>query len=278
MPRVSRSAADSRDILSRAGDGPDLTLRWADTSTHGADGVVDVYLPGSPDDTGAPAQAPVVLLHGGFWRDEYDRRYVRPLAVAMRGTGRTVLVPEYRRTGGWPAVAADVGAVRALLPRLLAETLPATTLPAVAVPDPVAPVVVGHSAGGQLAIWWALGAAADALPPTRVVALAPVADLARAHAERLDDDAVRDLLGGEPDDHPEAYADADVAARLRAGEPTPPVLVLHGSADDLVPVEHSRALAADVDAVTLVELVGTGHFEPVDPLSAAWPEVLAALG
>lgn len=265
MPRVQH---DPRSVLSRPADPPDVVLRWADAATHGGAGVVDVYLPGrargGADHASDPALPPVVLLHGGFWREEYDRRHVRPLAVALRGTGRTVVVPEYRRAGGWPAVTADIAAVRDRLPRLLAQ----------AGLDVAAPVLVGHSAGGQLAMWWALGADAA---PTRVVALAPVADLTLAYRDRLGDDAVQALLG-EPADRPESYADADVAARLRSGERVPPVVVLHGTEDAQVPVEHSRALAADVDAVELRELPGTGHHELIDPLSAAWPHLLRALG
>jgi pimeloyl-ACP methyl ester carboxylesterase len=52
---------------------------------------------------------------------------------------------------------------------------------------------------------------------------------------------------------------------------------VHGSDDDVVPVEHSRGLAARHPEIRLVELPGADHYAPIDPLSDAWPEVLAAV-
>jgi len=56
--------------------------------------------------------------------------------------------------------------------------------------------------------------------------------------------------------------------------------IVHGTRDDRVPCAMSRdytaAAVAAGDEVTLDELPGCGHFELIDPLSAAWPTVLAA--
>jgi acetyl esterase/lipase len=244
--------ADPRSVLTRAAPPPDAVLRLGAT----AEQVVDVHLPASR--TPAPL---LVLLHGGFWRQEYDRRHTRPLADALRGEGFVVATPEYRRTGGtggWPATFDDVADVRRRLPQLLAEVVPGRVSGA-------PPVLVGHSAGGQLALWWSLTGAAEP-----VVALAPVADLHRAHAEHLGDGAVAALLGGSPAEHPDRYAATDPAGLLR--QRSAPVTVLHGTDDAQVPVEHSRGLTG----VHLVELPGVEHFALIDPLSAAWPHVVAA--
>lgn len=256
--------ADPSSVLTRPAEPPDAVLRWADPATHGDDGLADVYVPEIP---GTVHQAPVVALHGGFWRQEYDRRHLRPLAVALRALGRVVVLPEYRRgrRGGWPRTFDDVRALRTRLPGLLAEVAPG-----VDAADP--PTVLGHSAGGQLALWWALDAD-KAATPDRVLALAPVADLARAHADRLGDGAVAALLGGGPDAVPDAYAAADVAARLRAGEqPGCPVTVLQGSDDVEVP-----AAGAGLVGVRLEVLVDIEHYGLIDPYSRAWPHVVAAL-
>ncbi|HYJ68942.1 MAG TPA: alpha/beta hydrolase [Nocardioidaceae bacterium] len=251
--------AHSRGVLTRAADGPDAVARYGD---H-ADQLVDVHLP-----AGEAATAPVlVLFHGGFWRHQWDRRHTRPMAVALRNRGWVVATPEFRRTGGgggWLGTFDDIATVREVLPRLLAD---ATGRQASV--DPL--TIVGHSAGGQLAMWWALTAPHPA-SVRRVVALAPVADLSRAHADDLDDGAVDALLGGGPDEHPDRYEASDPARLLGSGD-QPPITVLHGADDDRVPAEHSRGLAA----VTLVELPGVGHFELIDPLSTAWPAVLDAL-
>ena len=259
------ATADPSSVLTRRAEAPDAVLRWADPATHGDDGLADVYLPEIP---GKAQQAPVVALHGGFWRQEYDRRHLRPLAVALRALGRVVVLPEYRRgrRGGWPGTFDDMRALRTRLPGLLEAVAPG-----IDAADP--PTVLGHSAGGHLALWWALDAD-GAATPGRVLALAPVADLARAHADRLGDGAVAALLGGGPDAAPDAYAVADVAARLRAGErPGCPVTVLQGSEDAEVPPGGVRLVG-----VRLEVLVGIEHYGLIDPYSRAWPDVVVALG
>jgi predicted peptidase len=97
-------------------------------------------------------------------------------------------------------------------------------------------------------MWWAL-TAPEPSTVRRVVALAPVADLARAYTDGLGDGAVAALLGGSPDRHPDRYAATDPArilrdrARDRAGvADDPPITVLHGADDDRVPAAHSRDL------------------------------------
>jgi acetyl esterase/lipase len=275
--------ATPRDVLRRAADGPDAVVRYGD---H-ADQLVDLHLPPAGH-TAAPV---LVLLHGGFWRQAWDRRHTRPMAVALRDRGWVVVTPEFRRTGGaggWPATFDDIAAVRQRLPSLLADAtgrpVGATGLIADATGRPVdatrrptgagaSPLtLLGHSAGGHLAMWWAL-TAPDPASIRRTVALAPVADLGRAYADRLDGDAVAALVGGGPDEHPDRYAAADPARLLDAADDPPPITVLHGTDDDRVPIAHSRGLAG----VTLVELPGVGHFELIDPLSTAWPDVVDAL-
>ena len=54
------------------------------------------------------------------------------------------------------------------------------------------------------------------------------------------------------------------------------LVVLHGVADPVVPVELSRGLAARYPRVDLREL-DCGHFEVIDPCSAVWPAVRDAL-
>jgi dipeptidyl aminopeptidase/acylaminoacyl peptidase len=107
-----------------------------------------------------------------------------------------------------------------------------------------------------------------------VVSLAGVCDLARAARTNTGEGAVPDLLGGMPDDVPERYAVASPAALVPLGVPT---LLVHGDADDRVPVEQSRRYAARAraagDDVELVELPGVGHREVIEPAGAAWRAV-----
>jgi acetyl esterase/lipase len=201
----------------------------------------------------------VVLLHGGFWRQEYDRRHLRAMAAALADDGVSVLLPEYRRVGGaggWPTTFEDLRAVMATgPPRAGASSV----------------VVVGHSAGGQLALWSAVAAPPQGL--AGVVALAPVADLAEAYRLDLDDGAVGALLGGGPEQVPDRFLAADPMA---LGDPSCPVRLLHCPDDELVPFASSRAYARKHPTVQLVE-VGGGHFGVIDPTSEVWPAVRAAV-
>jgi acetyl esterase/lipase len=221
---------------------------------------------------GAPHPC-VVLLHGGFWRARYDLDLTRPLARAVTDAGLAAANVEYRRVGGsgggFPETLTDVAAA---LDRI-------ATVPGL---DAARLVLVGHSAGGQLALWTAgrprlpVGAtgACPGARPAAVVSLAGVCDLAQAACADTGEGAVPDLMGGMPDDVPERYAIASPAVLVPLGVPT---LLVHGDADDRVPVEQSRRYAqrarAAGDAVELIELPGVGHREVIDPAGMAWREV-----
>jgi Dipeptidyl aminopeptidases/acylaminoacyl-peptidases len=257
--------ADPRAVLSRPAPPPDAQVRYGDHPDH----VADLRAP-------APGPSPrplVVVIHGGFWRAEYDRTHTGPLAADLAARGYPVAQLEYRRTGqpggGWPGTLDDVAAGVAALPDLARRGLPAGRV----APGP--PILLGHSAGGHLALWYATLASADL---RGVVALAPVADLAEAYRRDLDGGAVAALLGGGPDDVPERYAAADPARRTPPGVP---VRIVHGRLDRQVPVEMSvgyaaRARRSGAD-VRLVELPDCEHFGVIDPLSPAWATVLDAL-
>ena len=255
---------DPREVLTRPAPPPDHTIRYGDAPEH----VADVRLPGPESGTSpvGAARPPLIFLHGGFWGAEYDRAHVGPLAADLASRGYPVVCPEYRRVGqpggGWPGTFEDVVAGLAAVAehqRLLGWE--------------AAPVLAGHSAGGQLALW-----AAGRVPCRGVLALAPVADLGRGYRLGLGDGAVGALLGGGPEEVPDRYAAVDPARLL----PLPvPVVVVHGSLDRQVPVGIGRDYVAaarrtGTDA-RLVEPAGVEHFGLIDPLSAAWPAVLAAL-
>ena len=74
---------------------PDATARYAGHQ----DAVVDLHLPAGSLPTG-PDTPLVVLLHGGFWKQEWDRRHTRPMARALAERGLVVATPEYRRVRG----------------------------------------------------------------------------------------------------------------------------------------------------------------------------------
>lgn len=241
---------------------PDAVLRYA---SHD-DGLVDVHLPAGRG--GAHGPRPLVfLVHGGFWRQAWDRTHARPLAAALAREGFVVALPEYRRVGGaggWPVTGEDVEAALAATPGLLAGAGVPTS----------GRTLVGHSAGGHLVLWLATRPAGRGVD--RVVGLAPVGDLRFAAATGMGDGAAVALLGGTPEQVPEAYDAADPAT-VMATRPTAEVVLVHGDRDDAVPVESSHRLRHRFGWLDLRELPGVDHMQLVDPWSPAWPTVLDAV-
>jgi acetyl esterase/lipase len=211
-----------------------------------------------------------VLIHGGYWRSQWTRDTIDGLAVDLAARGWLTASIEYRRMdagGGWPETGDDVlAAIHEVSGRK--EAVPGST------------VLIGHSAGGQLALW---AAARSDVPLAGVIALAPVADLDEASRLGLGDGVVDRFLGGDPASAPDRFRDASPAAGPATGMPQ---VILHGAADDVVPVAISRrytdaAAAAGAD-VTLIDPEGVGHDEVVDAdhpsWQAAWEAMSVRLG
>lgn len=187
---------------------------------------------------GDPARPVIVLLHGGFWRPEWDRAHLRPMASALADLGWPVLLPEFRRIPGDPQ--ATVDDVRAAVASITGEV-----------------ILMGHSAGGHLAML-------ATTPEVRgTIALAPAADLALCRELDLDDGAVNDFLGKH---------DATPYQPMTDG-----AVIIHGTEDKTVPIEVSNAYAARHPGTRLITLPGEGHFALIDPLSRAWPNVIDEL-
>ncbi|MGB0039115.1 MAG: alpha/beta hydrolase fold domain-containing protein [Terriglobales bacterium] len=202
--------------------------------------------------------AAVINIHGGYWRAKYDLAHAGHLCEALRLAGLATFNVEYRRVGnvggGWPGSFEDVRAAYRLVTQQAARFRV----------DAARIVVMGHSAGAQLAV--CLAAHEDSV--RRVISLAGVLDLKKAYALHLSNDAVVEFLGGKPDAVPEHYREADPmeveVARARQW-------IVVGRDDEVVPPEFSRGYVrwktsgGRREKVELVEIAGAGHFELIDP-------------
>jgi acetyl esterase/lipase len=237
------------------------------------DQVANLHLPaGEPGADGTWPAA--VLIHGGFWRYGWDRTLMTPLARDLAARGIAAWNIEYRRVGqeggGWPGTFEDAAAAADAVLGL--EEIDASRV-----------ATVGHSAGGQLALWLAgrhrLPAGAPGADPRLrlcgAVSQAGVSDLVAGALAGLGGGACQALLGGEPGALPERYAVASPAALLPVGVPQ---LLVHGGRDGLVPPEQSRAYAraarAAGDTIALSELPAADHFDVIEEADPAWAAVV----
>jgi acetyl esterase/lipase len=236
---------DSHDILT---DPPPVAA--AARLAYGGDPLQfgDLRLP--PGDGPFPL---AVVIHGGYWQATYNLIHTGHMCVALAEAGLATWNVEYRRIGdvggGWPETGEDIERALAFVAELPLE--------------PTRVLLVGHSAGGQLALW----AAKRAKLP--VAALAPVSDV-RESVRRSGP----------------AAAPARFVGKSRFDELSPLELLplgvrqilIHGTADESVPYEMSeRYVEAAGGEAGLVTLDGTGHFELIDPQAREWPRVLSVI-
>lgn len=239
---------EDESVLTRSARAPDRVI------AYGADPARNMEIRGGGEVAG---QRPlVIILHGGFWRPDIDRAHVRPMADGIAAAGWTVALPEYSRVARDPA------------PTLADLTLVLRQAAGCVADHNGRVLLVGHSAGGHLALW----AAAARVCPTLIgtLALAPIADLLLAHELGLGQGAVERFLGADPVSRP------DIDPRQMAA-PVTATTLLHGIDDAIVPVLVSESYVAAHSMARLIPVPGAGHFALIDPQSAAWPTVMAQL-
>ncbi len=265
-----------QDLQALPSSAPDYRIAYgADSSQYG-----DLRVPGGPG-----RHPVVVLIHGGCFKAAYaNARDLAPMADALKADGIATWNVEYRRLGeagsGWPGTYQDVGRAMDHLRELAAEH--DLDLDRV--------VIVGHSAGGHLAMWAAARSrlpagsalyAPNPLPVRGVVDLAGPLDMS-AHLGEYEaacrDTVITSMLGGTPAAVPEHYAQASPIRLLPLG--IPQVLVI-GEFEEFMPrplVEaYARAAAQAGDPVRVIVVPGVGHFEIASPRASSWPRVRSAI-
>jgi acetyl esterase/lipase len=209
-----------------------------------------------------------INIHGGFWRAKYNLEHTGHLCAALTAKGQATANLEYRRVGndggGWPGTFADIrSAYSYLVQNAHQHNLDANKI-----------VVMGHSAGGQLA----LCLAAHERTVTGVVSLAGVLNLQRAYELHLSNDAVVEFLHGKPAEVPDHYREADPT---QLSIPQARQWIVQGLSDDVIPPAISSDYAAakqkrigkEIENVHLLEISGADHFALIDPRNQAWKQV-----
>jgi acetyl esterase/lipase len=228
----------------------------------------------------------VVMIHGGCWLAELPGTELMDyIAADMQARGFAVWNMEYRRIGGvgggYPGTFLDIAdGIDALRSLAKANSLDLSRV-----------IVVGHSAGGHLAVWAAarrhlpktsLLYRKDPLPIAGVVSLAGIDDL---EAYRADGPAtcggpqtIDDLVGKASPAHQDVFADTSPARLLPTGVKQ---VVVSASLDPIVPTRFARGYAAKAkaagDTVQEMDIDGAGHFELIDPKSDAWKQIAPAI-
>lgn len=222
------------------------------------------------------------MIHGGFWQSAYDLEHTGNLCAALTREKVVTCNIEYRRLGnkggGWPGTFLDVRRGADKILELLSSD------PKV---DSSRVTVMGHSAGGHLALWLVSSHRLPSSSPLNcderqriknAVSLAGVCDLRLAWKQRLGDGVVARLLGGTPDQHTDRYDSANPTDLLPSGARSE---AIHGVEDDIVPISQSEGYVEKAkragDRARLTRLDGTGHFELIDPESEAWPHVVSVV-
>jgi acetyl esterase/lipase len=179
----------------------------------------------------------VIVVHGGGW-DSGDRAQIPHFNHWLAGRGYAVAAVSYRLAPRfvWPAQRDDLQAAIGWLQHRASELGI----------DPTRLVLLGRSAGGQIALATAYTAPNPSI--RGVIALYAPSDLIFGYVNTHENDMLkspalmRQFLGGTPDAARSNYESA--SALFHVTERAPPTLLLHGENDALVWHRHSVRLAA----------------------------------
>jgi acetyl esterase/lipase len=249
----------------------------ADARIHYGDGALqfgDLRVP-----AGSGPHPVAVFIHGGCWLAEYDIGHSSELTAALAESGIASWSLEYRRVGddggGWPGTFQDIGRGTDHLRSIAGEyNLDLDRV-----------IVMGHSAGGHLALWAAARsrlpadapvAAADPLPVRGVLALAPASDLEFLHEQQVCGHVIDKLMSGSPAEVPERYGWG--SPMQLAADDVRQVLIIgkYDSAWAPTGLRYFEAAKTRGDDVTKIDALESGHFEMIDPDSSTWPLVIGA--
>jgi acetyl esterase/lipase len=272
---IAAQAAPPVDIATFIGlprPAPSTEVRYGPAPTQ----VIDVFMPVGP------GPHPVAMfIHGGCWSvNTAGREQLRHIGAELAGRGIAVWNIGYRRAneagGGYPGMYQDIGSAVDLL-RTGASDYNF---------DLTRTVLVGHSAGGHLALW---AAAREGLPsgsplstpkpfvPPAIISLAGIGDI-KASAASICGPNIAERL------KPPSAADATVnlyadVSPIELPAPGARVVMISAVLDRLVPpfvaFDYVQAMhKKGKSEIELTHLPNAGHFDLVTTGTTAWSEVL----
>ncbi|MEM8695021.1 MAG: alpha/beta hydrolase [Pseudomonadota bacterium] len=212
----------------------------------------------------------VLMIHGGCWQtDIAERDIMNWIAEDLRQRGIAVWNIEYRGVdrdgGGYPGTYDDVStAAQSLIENRRRYNL-----------DERNTVIIGHSAGGHLALWLAASqplfrgiGSPNSLNISTVISQGGLPDLEAGVAREghpCGTEAPRLMMGGRP----------DLTSPQRMRAPTARQILVNAERDRIAPPDYAEAyrnanLARDATNIELVVIPGEGHVELVSPGTASW--------
>jgi acetyl esterase/lipase len=206
--------------------------------------LLDVYTPRTPAPSGG--RPVIIAIHGGGWRRFDKSGYGSRAAAAFVRDGYVVVAPNYVLSAPgdptWPVNFEDVQAAV----RWVRSNSGALGI------NPNEIVAMGESAGANLAAL--LGTYSTQSPGDEVssavdavVASSTPTDLTTLYNESpLAGLATAQFLGGSPEEVPARYIAASPIDRVSPGDP--PMLLIDGRQDPLVPVSQSEQMQAALTA------------------------------
>lgn len=235
--------------------------------------------------TGSGPFPVVILIHGGCWLSKADQlsinlKLMSPLATSLTKEGIATWNVEYRSVdqqgGGWPGTYEDVSNAIHYLP-LIAYRYHLNLKKI---------IVLGHSTGGQLALWSVAQAklpkssilySKENLSFSGVISLAGPGSLTAFYPLQgcvCGQKVITQMMHGSPFEKPALYRQASPIELLPLGVKQ---ILITGTEDFSVPPilgqEYVAAAKKAGDKAQFIEIKGGGHFELIDPNSNAWPVV-----
>lgn len=200
----------------------------------------------------------VVFVHGGCWLSAYDIAHSRAVTGAIRDEGFEVFSIEYRRAGdpdgGWPNSLTDINSA-------------VTYLSEQGYIEPQNTVIMGHSAGGHLAI---LSGIAKPKQFNGIVGLAAITDIKKyAKGSNGCQRATTSFMQGTPEEKPQAYQEANPVDN----EIPINTWLMYADRDTIVPDTHASAVKQE----RRVLIKGGGHFDFVHPNTVAFEQMMLLL-